>query len=523
MEDPKWKVACLTEFDSWLENDTFDVVDYPKTGKPIIVQLIPLLSFKKLLQSEDYLEKARFVGNGAEMAGMDPSREAFRLFLHTAVCKGHRIRQFDIRSAYLTARLPTGMIVYLRPFPGFEILCKDRNIKFKKGQLLRAKAAIYGLPQAGRAWGNHFEDFMNGLEMRPFASEGSLFYSKTPDRLCFTHVDDSLFSAEDSVLEDFTKAICSKFNTKIIGDIGSSGTQFLGMEISRPHLDTIFLSQKNYTIQIIEEANLGECKHVNTPAIMKKIGFIDSPLLNVKDHKEYRKINGELIYLLMTRNDIALAVNQVCRFSHAPTEEAKQAQRRIIRYLKGTTDHRLVYKKQTDKFFRIRLYTDSDWAGSADRSSTGGFMLFIGDSLIAFKCKTLKTANSSFDAESKTARLGVCEALAIHKVSNQILNVEPTMHVFIDNEGTVKTIKSGAVSTVNRYIGCRIKFLHHQENTGKILSIWIPTVEQLADIYTKPLVYGQLKKIFNKMPPCFDCKLYFKQHCNDCEVSIRKP
>ena len=58
---------------------------------------------------------------------------------------------------------------------------------------------------------------------------------------------------------------------------------------------------------------------------------------------------------------------------------------------------------------------------------------------------------------------------------------------------------------------------------GKILSIWIPTTQQLADMYTKPLVYAQMKKLFNMMPECFDCELYFKKHCSDCEISIRKP
>ena len=227
-------------------------------------------------------------------------------------------------------------------------------------------------------------------------------------------------------------------------------------------------------------------------------GFAQSPLLDPIEAKKFRTKNGELIYLLMTRNDIAYAVNQVCKFSHAPTEEALLAQKRIIRYLKGTLDHRLVFKKQIDKIFRIQIYTDSDWAGSADRSSTGGFMIFIGNSIIAFKCKTLKTANSSFDAESKTARLATCEALAIHKVASKILNVEPSMHIFIDNEGTVKTIKYGAVSTVNRYIGSRIRFLYHTEEIGKILSIWIPMTQQIADMYSKPLMFAQMKKLFNK-------------------------
>ena len=518
MADPKWRKACLAEFDGWLANDTFSVVNRPKTGNPTIVQLFPLLSMKKLQDGVSELEKARFVSDGSDLVGVDgmpqtyscnPSREAFRLFLHNAVCKGHDICQFDIHLAYLTARLPTGLVIYLRPFPGFDLLCKERGISFRPGQLLLAKAAIYGLPQAGRAWGKHFQEFMEGQEMRSFDSEGSLFHSSTPDRLCFTHVDDSLFSGSSTEIEIFTKTITKKFNTNVIGFLGPEGTQFLGMELFRPDIQTIFLSQQRYAFQVIERAGLSKCHPSPTPATMDKIGFEKSTPLSVEDAKNYRRTNGELIYLLMTRNDLPYAVNQVCRFGHAPTEDALKAQRRIIRYLAGTFDHRLIFSRQNDKVFRLRIFSDSDWAGAADRSSTGGYMIFIGETILAFKCKTLKTANSSFDAETKIARLAVCEGLALQNIAKKILKMEATLHIFIDNEGAVKTIKSGAVSNVNRYIGSRIRFLHHTTETEKLLPLWIKTTEQLADIYTKPMVYAQLKRLFRLMPHCFESAHYF--------------
>ena len=136
-------------------------------------------------------------------------------------------------------------------------------------------------------------------------------------------------------------------------------------------------------------------------------------------------------------------------------------------------------------------------------------MIFIGETILAFKCKTLKTANSSFDAETKIARLAVCEGLALQNIAKKILKMEATLHIFIDNEGAVKTIKSGAVSNVNRYIGSRIRFLHNNTETEKLLPLWIKTTEQLADIYTKPMVYAQLKRLFRLMPHCFESAHYF--------------
>ena len=50
--------------------------------------------------------------------------------------------------------------------------------------------------------------------------------------------------------------------------------------------------------------------------------------------------------------------------------------KRILRYLKGTDDYGLYYKKN-DKF-ELRVYTDSYWAGNINdrkRTTSGAFIL----------------------------------------------------------------------------------------------------------------------------------------------------
>ena len=62
------------------------------------------------------------------------------------------------------------------------------------------------------------------------------------------------------------------------------------------------------------------------------------------------------------------------------------AMKRIMRYLKGTDDFGLYYKR-TEKF-QLRAYTNADWGGNIDdRKSTSGGALFLGKRLVTWTSK----------------------------------------------------------------------------------------------------------------------------------------
>ena len=62
-----------------------------------------------------------------------------------------------------------------------------------------------------------------------------------------------------------------------------------------------------------------------------------------------------------SRPDIAFAVNQCCRFSNDPSRSHEKAVKRIGRYLKGTPDHGMVFKP--DSNLGLDLYADADFLG----------------------------------------------------------------------------------------------------------------------------------------------------------------
>ncbi|XP_068314888.1 uncharacterized mitochondrial protein AtMg00810-like [Pyrus communis] len=99
------------------------------------------------------------------------------------------------------------------------------------------------------------------------------------------------------------------------------------------------------------------------------------------DGTRFRSVVSALQYLLFTCPDIAFAVNQVCQYMHSPTTSHWAAVKRILRYLKGTHDHALVY---TPSSLELTAFADADYAGDPDdRRSTGGYCIFLGDNLIS--------------------------------------------------------------------------------------------------------------------------------------------
>jgi hypothetical protein len=82
-----------------------------------------------------------------------------------------------------------------------------------------------------------------------------------------------------------------------------------------------------------------------------------------------------------------------------------------LHYLKGTTTHGLHITRSYS--FALYGFTDADWAGSVnDRKSTGGYLVFFGQTLILWKSGKQRTvARSSTKAECKVLADGTAEVI----------------------------------------------------------------------------------------------------------------
>ena len=166
-----------------------------------------------------------------------------------------------------------------------------------------------------------------------------------------------------------------------------------------------------------------DLKFVSTPVNPDvKLAPSESPD-DVCNQQMYQAVIGSLLYVsTKTRPDIAYAVISVTRFSAKPTREHWTAVKRILRYLKGTSNLGLLYRQDTPA--EITGYSDADWAGDVgDRKSTSGYVFLLGGAAISWKsskqtCMALSTAEAEYVALSAAAQ----EAVWLQQLASDLLN-----------------------------------------------------------------------------------------------------
>ncbi|GMP43115.1 hypothetical protein CsSME_00012610 [Camellia sinensis var. sinensis] len=82
------------------------------------------------------------------------------------------------------------------------------------------------------------------------------------------------------------------------------------------------------------------------------------------DNTFFKKIVESFIYLASTRPAIMYTVSLISRYMENPIEMHLKAAKRIFRYLKGTSNFGILYKRgEKQSFFG---FTDSDYVGGID-------------------------------------------------------------------------------------------------------------------------------------------------------------
>ncbi|GJV67235.1 ribonuclease H-like domain-containing protein [Tanacetum coccineum] len=147
--------------------------------------------------------------------------------------------------------------------------------------------SLYGLKQAPRAWFQRFSSYAIRAGFYHSKTDSSLFiFHKGPDTAyLLLYVDDIILTASStSLLQRIISSLHAEFAMTDLGPL-------------------------NY--------------------------FLRSP---VTDPTLYRSLAGALQYLTFTRPDLSYAVQQLCLYMHDPREPHLNAMKRVLRYLRGTTD-----------------------------------------------------------------------------------------------------------------------------------------------------------------------------------------
>ncbi|XP_057469643.1 secreted RxLR effector protein 161-like [Actinidia eriantha] len=139
-----------------------------------------------------------------------------------------------------------------------------------------------------------------------------------------------------------------------------------------------FLYQKKCMLEILDKFKMKGCNSVSSQDLM----LTQKCSGNKVDSTLYKQIVGSLMYLIATRPDIMHVVSLVSCYMESPTEVHLHATKRILRYLSGTIDYDLFYKKGVKS--GLFWFSDSDYAGDPnDRKSTSGYIFMMGSTAIS--------------------------------------------------------------------------------------------------------------------------------------------
>jgi len=121
---------------------------------------------------------------------------------------------------------------------------------------------------------------------------------------------------------------------------------FLGIQINQSK-DGVYVHQTKYTKELLKKFKFEDCKVMNTP--MHPTYTLSKEDTGSKvDLKQHKGMIGSLLYLTSSRPDILFNVCLYARFQSDPRESHLTVVKRIFRYLKGTTNLGLLYRKSLD-------------------------------------------------------------------------------------------------------------------------------------------------------------------------------
>uniref|UniRef100_A0A3Q7JAK1 Reverse transcriptase Ty1/copia-type domain-containing protein n=1 Tax=Solanum lycopersicum TaxID=4081 RepID=A0A3Q7JAK1_SOLLC len=239
------------------------------------------------------------------------------------------------------------------------------------------------------------------------------------------YVDDMMITGNDmSLIKDTKGILLNTFKMKDLGDL----RYFLGIEFARSQ-EGIVMHQRKYTLEIISEVVLGAAKPVGTPldpyVKLTTKEYDDMNGLNkedklLEDATMYRRLVGKLLYLNVTRPDIAFATQTLSQFLHQPKQSHLNAALKVVRYIKNQAGQGVLLSSKSSK--QLKVYCDADWEACLHtRRSVSGFMVKTGESLISWKSKKQATVSrSSAEVEYRSMASAIAEITWIVKLFKEL-------------------------------------------------------------------------------------------------------
>jgi len=266
---------------------------------------------------------------------------------------------------------------------------------------------------------------------------------------------------------------------------------FLGIDVIRDWDDhLIAINQSAHIDRLVGEFGLTNAKSAGSPLDPSLPLLIAQPGDKMCNIKYYQRLTGSLNHLaVFTRPDISFAVSKLSQFNSNPTTTHLKAAMHVLRYLKGTRNLCIVYKRQPGNVIIVG-YSDADWGSDEnDRISYTGYAFQVHGGLASWTSHKQSTvSNSTMQSEYMALSDASREAVARAQFFQE-LNISSMPLLILSDSETALDLADG--STVNhsksKHIDIKYHQVRHYIQEGKVEVSHIASEYQIADIFTKAL------------------------------------
>ena len=418
-----------------------------------------------------------------ELFASTPSLTTLKLLLTLSSAFGWHIATGDVSTAFLHAAVD-GDIYVIPPLEYYP----EGNVLWK------LKRALYGLRNSPKLWQQHFAACMETYGFVRMKSDPNLYVHSTKKLYVLAYVDDLMFFGSKPDIDLCVQDLQKDLLLKMTGALTEGQTvTFLGREIRRTADACELYMKPEYIDSMLQLYNMSACKPAAAPGTDTLRKAQEAQPLSAEDHKRYRRVVGQLLWLCNVRPDIMFAVKELSRGLSAPTSEHECKVKHLLRFLAGTK-HFTQQLRPTltlspqHKGLDIQVFVDSDWAGCHEtRRSTSGVSLFVlGANILSHSRTQATVALSSGEAELYAIGSGIADALFVRSLVEESKLFQKS-NIFVSTDSNVgKSIVSRfGASRKTKHVHLRFLYMQELVVSGMVRMRKVLGTLNPADILTK--------------------------------------
>ena len=210
----------------------------------------------------------------------------------------------------------------------------------------------------------------------------------------------------------------------------------------------------------------------------------------------YVEAIGSVLWpVIVSRPDAAFAVSTLSQFIQNPGPAHWEALKCVIVFLRSMKDLWLTFGGRSKP--AAEGFCDVDWGGQKHHHSISGYSFHMGAGAISWSSKkqhvvVLSSTKAEYIAQMHMAKevLWLCSFL-------QELRSTPDDPLILncDNQGVIALAKDNKFHTCTKHIDMHYHFICEAVEDGKVVVQYIPTRDNISDIFTKPLTKAKFQEL----------------------------